>query len=54
MGSSAIFLLTLTVRVLDGESVLFEAGGQATFGDARPTYEVTVPVNALTFARAGV
>jgi hypothetical protein len=47
-------ILTLTVRVLDGEAVLFEAGGKATFGDPGSTYEATVPVNSLTFAAPGV
>jgi hypothetical protein len=47
-------MLTLTVRVLDGERVLFEAGGRATCGDVGSTYEMTVPVTGLTFARPGV
>ena len=47
-------ILTLTLRVLDGESVLFEAGGQLTCGDPDSTYELTTPVNGLTFARPGV
>ena len=52
--SGAQGILTLTLRVLDGEAVLFEAGGQLTCGDPDSTYELTTPVNALTFARPGV
>jgi hypothetical protein len=47
-------MLTLTLRVLDGETVLFEAGGQATCGDPDSTYEMTVPVSGLTFRTPGV
>jgi hypothetical protein len=46
-------VLTLLVRVLDGETVLFETGGQATCGDPDSTYEI-VPISGLTFARPGV
>ena len=47
-------ILTLTVRVLDGQTVLFEAGGQLTCGDPESTYELTTPVCGLTFARPGL
>jgi hypothetical protein len=47
-------MLTLTVRVLDAEAVLFEAGGKLTCGDAGSTYELRVPVSCLVFRRPGV
>ena len=47
-------ILKLTLRVLDGQTVLFEAGGQLTCGDPDSTYELTTPVSGLTFARPGV
>ena len=47
-------ILTLTVRILDGDTVLFEAGGQATCGDPDSTYELTTPVSGLTFPMPGV
>src|SRR5262249_31325962 len=36
-------VLMLWVRILDGQSVLVEAGGQATCGDPDSTYELTTP-----------
>src|SRR5262245_33167071 len=47
-------ILTLTLRVLDGQTVLFEAGGRVACGDPNSTYELTTPVSGLTFARPGV
>jgi hypothetical protein len=47
-------ILTLLVRVLDGETVLFEAGGQATCGDPGSAYELTTPVSGLSFSAPGV
>src|SRR5262249_45748704 len=52
--SGAQGVLTLTLRVLDGQTVLFEAGGQLTCGDPDSTYELTTPINGLTFATPGV
>jgi hypothetical protein len=47
-------IVALTLRSLDGDKVLFEAGGKATCGDPDSTYELTTPVNDLTFAHPGV
>jgi hypothetical protein len=44
----------LSVCVLDGTRVLFEAGGKVTCGDPQSTYDLRVPVTGLTFAAPGV
>ena len=52
--TGALGSLTLSLRVLDGEAGLFEAGGKATCGDRESTYEMTVPVRGLVFRSPSV
>jgi hypothetical protein len=47
-------IVELSVRVLDGQTVLFETGGKATLGDPNSNYELTAPVSGLVFREPGV
>jgi hypothetical protein len=51
--SGAQGILTLSVRVLDGQTVLFQAGGKVTCGESAANYEMTVPVSGLVFRTPG-
>jgi hypothetical protein len=47
-------ILLLSVRVLDGQTVLFEAGARMTCGDPHSTYDVRLPATGLVFRTPGV